>query len=153
MCAQCHEVCIAFALLCPVFFYLFFVHFRVPRVNHLDHIKVRHVKGLMAYDCIIRALYTIQQRLFLKSVKYNEVPLVFGNTSLARYSYQVSDETVLQVLLTAWDKVKNRFDTPASAFYSAGLERVGGLEVHKRIELLTSEIPLSCHLERLATGY
>jgi hypothetical protein len=107
MCSQCHEVCIAFALLCPVFFYLFFVHFRVPRVNHLDHIKVRHVKGLMAYDCIIRASYTIQQRLFLKSVKYNEVPLVFKNTSLARYSYQVSDETVLQVLLTAWDKVKN----------------------------------------------
>ena len=99
MCAQYHEVCIAFALLCPVFFYLLFVHFRVPRVNHLDHIKVRHVKGLMAYDCIIRASYTIQQRL-------NEVPLVFGNTSLARF-YQVSDETVLQVLLRAWDKVKN----------------------------------------------
>jgi hypothetical protein len=44
---------------------------------------------------------------FSSRSKYNEVPLVFGTTSLARYSYQVSDETVLQVLLTAWDKVKN----------------------------------------------
>jgi hypothetical protein len=61
----------------------------------------------MAYNYIIRASYTIQQRLFLKSVKCNEASLVFGSTSLARSSYQVSDETGLQVLLTAWDKIKN----------------------------------------------
>ena len=55
MCTQCHGVldsprkprseytisCIAFALLWPLFFHLFFAHFRVPRVNHTDYIKVR----------------------------------------------------------------------------------------------------------------
>jgi hypothetical protein len=66
--------CIFFALLWSVFFYLFFVHFRLPRVNHLDHIKVSSVKRLMAYNYIIRASYTIQQRLFLKSVQMQRDP-------------------------------------------------------------------------------
>ena len=121
----------------------------------------------MAYDYIIQAPYAIQQRLFLKSVKCNEVPLVFWSTSLARSSCQVSDETVLQVLLTAWDKIKNDrladlwvclkprsscwFDRPGSVFYSAGLERFGGLEVHKRIELILSEN--TAKLSPRAIGY
>jgi hypothetical protein len=37
---------IIFPLLWPFFFHLFCAHFRIPRINHLEHMKVGMLKDI-----------------------------------------------------------------------------------------------------------